>query len=249
MRPLKTSVCMIAILTALCFSAHAATITFFDTRTAFVSATSGLTTINFEGVAPTNAAQNFPNPGLTTSGVTFSTSGTGPFGTGVVTVYGAGLAAMQSAVLNTGTGAILVWGPPNQPGTAFLNAALPAGITAVGADFWAQQPFVSPVDVTINASDATSQVFTVNTVTRPTPSFIGFTSDTPLTSVLFRTILGQSGLVVDNFSVGQTSVTPPVTQVPEPSSLSLLAAGGLAAMLLLSRSNISDVIRSHRRSE
>ena len=143
MRRMTGLVCSITLLLGLSVSASGATITRFDTRAAFTGATSSLTTINFEGIAPNNAAMNFPNPGLPASGVNFFTSGTGPFGSGLVTVYSAGLAGMQSPVLNTGTGAILVWGPPNQPGTAFLNAALPAGITAVGTDFWAQQPFVS----------------------------------------------------------------------------------------------------------
>src|SRR4030095_16987680 len=212
-------------------AAWAATITSFDTRPSFTGASSSLTTINYEGIVPANALQNFPNPGLTTSAVTFSTSGTGPFGPGVVTVYGAGLAAMQSAVLNTGTGAILVWGPPTQPGTAFLNAALPAGTTAVGTDFWAQQPFISAVDITVNAADATTQTFTVNTVNRPTASFIGFTSDVAITSLLFRTPQGQTGLVVDNFSSGQSSSVP-VPAVPEPITALLVGVGmiGVAAV-------------------
>ena len=234
MRRITSLICSAFTLLALCVSvSEGADITFLDTRVAFTGATTNVTTINFEGIVPTNAAQNFANPaGLTASGVNFTTSGTGPFGTGVVTVYGAGLAAMQSAVLNTGTGAILVWGPPNQPGTAFLNAVLPAGITAVGTDFWAQQPFISVVDVTVNASDATSQVFSVNTVNRPTASFVGFTSNVPITSLLFRTPAGQTGLVVDNFSVGQSSTPGPIPQVPEPITALLLSAGlvGLAVV-------------------
>ena len=236
MRRIISLICSATALLALCVSvSEGADITFLDTRAALTAATTNLTTINFEGIVPTNASQNFANPaGVTASGVTFTTSGTGPFGSGVVTIYGAGLAAMQSAVLNTGTGAILVWGPPNQPGTAFLNAVLPAGTTAFGTDFWAQQPFVSVVDVTVNASDATSQLFSVNTVNRPTPSFVGFTSDVPITSVLFRTIAGQTGLVVDNFSVGQTSTIPgPIPPaVPEPITALLLSVGmvGLAVV-------------------
>ena len=225
---MKSVVCSGLTMTILALGSTAswgATITTFDTRTSFTAATSSLTTLNFEGIAPANAAQNFPNPGLTTSGVTFSTSGTGPFGSGVVTIYSAGLAGMQSPVLNTGTGAILVWGPPNQPGTAFLNAVLPAGTTAVGTDFWSQQPFISIVDITVNAADATSQTFTVNTVNRPTASFMGFTSDVAITSLLFRSPQGQSGLVVDNFSFGQSSTPGPVPSVPEPITALLLCAG------------------------
>jgi len=225
MRRIRCLVCSVTTFLGLCVSAQAATITVFDTRANFNAATTGLTTINFEGVVATNASQNFPNPGLTTSGVNFSTSGTGPFGSGFVTVFGAGVAAMQSPVLNTGTGAILVWGPPNQPGTAFLNVVPPAGTTAVAADFWAQQPFISLVDVTVNAADATSEIFPVNTLNRPTASFVGFTSDVAITSILFRTPQGQTGLVVDNVSLGQTSTTEPPVQVPEPITALLLGAG------------------------
>src|ERR1700758_1130876 len=98
--------CLIATLPA------AASLITFTSRTAFEAATTGLTNVTFEGIVPTDAVQDFPNPaGLTTGGITFLTSGTAPLGTGVVSVYG-GLAAEQSAVLNTGTGAILVWAPP-----------------------------------------------------------------------------------------------------------------------------------------
>jgi hypothetical protein len=229
-------VCSITTVLALSVAAQGAEITIFDTRAAFTAATSNLSTINFEGITATNAAVNFQNPaGLNTSGVNFFTSGTGPFGPGFVTVYGAALAGMQSATLNTGTGAILSYGPPNQPGTALLNAVLPAGTTAVGTDFWAQQPFASTVEVTVNASDATSRTVNVNTVNRPTSSFIGFTSDVALTSLLLRPAAGQVGLVVDNFSVGQTLTLPPDVPpptVPEPITGVLLGAGlaGIAAV-------------------
>jgi hypothetical protein len=89
------------------------------------------------------------------------------------------------------------------------------------------------VDVTVNAADATSQTFTVNTVTRPTSSFIGFTSDVAITSLAFRTIQGQTGLVVDNFSIGQaSSVSPPTPSVPEPITALLVSVGlaGIAAV-------------------
>jgi hypothetical protein len=227
-------VCSITTVLALSVSGFGANITVFDTRAGFLAGTSSVNTNNFEGIVAATAAVNFVNPaGLTTSGVNFFTSGGGQFGSGPVTVYGATLAGMQSPVINTGTGAVLVWGPPNQPGNAFLNAVLPAGITAVGTDFWAQQPFITAVDVTVNASDATSQTVTVNTVNRPTASFIGFTSDVAITSLLFRTPAGQTGVVVDNFSIGQAlSVPIPPPQVPEPITALLLGTGlvGIAAV-------------------
>jgi hypothetical protein len=229
MRQVSRLVCVVTTFLAFCLSARlaqAATIAVFDTRAVFNAAIENPLTINFEGIVATNAAVNFPNPGLTTSGVNFFTSGTGPFGPGFVTVYGAGLAAMQSPVLNTGTGAILVWGPPNQPGTAFLNAALPPGTTAVGTDLWAQQPFITSVDVIVSASDGTTQTLTVNTLTRPTASFIGFTSDVPITSIAFRPPANQTGLILDNFSYGKASGSTPVS---EPATAILVFTGLIGA--------------------
>ena len=216
-----------------------ATITFV-TAQQFTTSVTGAQTINFEGVVATNTAQNFQNPaGLTVAGVNFHTSGSGPFGPGFVTVYGAGLAAMQSAVLNTGTGAILEWAPPNQPGTANLDAVLPGGFQGVAADLWTQQPFVSFIDVTVTAADATTSTVRINTVARPTASFFGVISDAALSSVSFRTPAGQTGLVLDNLRLGTVSPTqgPGPSPVPEPASAILLGIGLIA--LRVSKSRIS----------
>ena len=48
----------------------------YTTRTLFNVAATNLTTIDFEGIAPTNSVANFSSP-LTLSGVTFSGSNTG----------------------------------------------------------------------------------------------------------------------------------------------------------------------------
>jgi len=125
MRFMRFSLFMTLAITAVCVSAYGADITLLGTRAAFNGESSGVTTITFEGITATNAAQNFLNPGLVTSGVTFSTSGTGPFGPGFVTVYGAALAGMQSSVLNTGTGAILVWVRPTSRVQCFSTLRCP----------------------------------------------------------------------------------------------------------------------------
>jgi hypothetical protein len=203
----------------------------FTSRTAFEAASTGLTTVSFEGIVPADAAQNFPNPdGLTTDGVTFRTSGTGPFGPGHVTVYGADLAAEQSPVLNTGTGAILVWGPPNQPGTAYLDVWLPPGRTAFATDMWAQQPYTTTVRAIVNSGEATEN-FDIGTMDRPTSSFFGVTSDAN-TVLLVRLSIpaGQVGLVLDNVSVGIAGSGP--TPIPEPGTVILVCAG-LAGLTIL----------------
>lgn len=151
---------------------------------------------------PTDETQDFPDPaGLTTGGITFRTSGTAPLGTGVVSVYG-DLAAEQSTVLNTGTGAILVWAPPDEPGTAFLDVLLPSSKTAFAIDLWAQQPFVTTVRSIVNSGEAT-QNFDLTTLDPPTPSFFGVTSDAnTILLVRFAISAGQVGLILDNVSVG-----------------------------------------------
>jgi hypothetical protein len=212
-----------------CLPVEASLITFSD-RTAFEAATSGLTDVTFDGIVPTDSAQDFPNPaGLTTGGITFLTSGTGPSGTGVVSVYGAGLAA-QSTVLNTGTGAILVWAPPDQPGTAFLDVLLPSGKTAFATDLWTLQPFIATVRAIVNSGEAT-QNFDLGTVDRPASSFFGVISDAnTILLVRFAIPAGQVGLILDNVSVGTAGGG--TDSVPEPGTMVPLCAGLLGIRVL-----------------
>jgi hypothetical protein len=197
----------------------------FTNRTAFEAATKGLTTVSFEGIVPTDSAESFPNPaGLTTAnGLSFRTSGTGSFGTGFVTVYGADLAAEQSPVLNTGTGAILAWAPPGQPGTAFLDVFLPAGKTAFATNVWAQQPFVTTVRAIVNSGEATEN-FDIATWSRPTHSFFGVISDSNMILLVrFATPAGQVGLIIDDVGVG--TANGGMNPIPEPGTMILLFTG------------------------
>src|SRR5262249_13349750 len=166
---------------------------------------------------------------LTAAGIRFLTSGTGPLGTGAVSVYGAALAA-QSPILNTGTGAILAWAPPGQPGTAFLDVLLlPSGKTAFATDVWAQQPFITTVRAIVNSGEAT-QNFDLSTVDRPTPSFFGVTSDAPILLVRFAIPAGQVGLILDNVSVGTAGGS--MNPIPEPGTMVQLCEG-LAGITIL----------------
>ncbi len=212
------------------FSAQSATITAYNSASAFAAAETSLGSITFEGLAPTNSFKNYPNSsgGLTTNGVNFKTSGGGKFGPGTVAVSSAGYAA-GLPLENVMTGAHLVWGPPNEPGNAFLVATLPSGITAVGADLWAEQPFVTTVDVIVTAN-STTQTFPVTTANRvpnvsSNPTFFGVTSDVPISSIQFKLAAGETGLIVDNFTIGKAVVgPPPPSTIPEPSTVVLLGA-------------------------
>jgi hypothetical protein len=207
--------------------AEAALIPFTD-RTTFESATTGATHVTFENIVPAESAASFENPdGLNTGGITFRTSGTGST---VVSVYGGDLAA-QSAMLNTGTGAILAWAPPDRLGTEYLDVVLPIGITAFAADVWAQQPSVTTVNMTVNSGEATEN-FSVDTMERPSPSFFGVHSDgNVLLLVRIAIPAGQVGLILDNVSIGTAGGGGDNT-IPEPGTIILLGAGmvGLVAV-------------------
>ena len=212
--------------------ANAALITYTD-RTAFESAVTGRTTVTFDGIVAPDAFQVFPNPaGLTAGGITFRSFGGTQAGGGSVSVYGETLAA-QSSVLNTGTGPILVWTPPDQSGTAALDIVLPPGKTAFGMNIWAQQPFVSTVTALVNTGEST-QNFNISTSNRPAPSFFGVISDTN-TILLVRWSIpaGQAGLIVDDVTVGTAG--PGGNPVPEPGSVIMLTTGLLGLMLLRKR--------------
>jgi hypothetical protein len=214
-----TSVCA-WVLVACTLPAHGALRTFVD-RAAFEAAASGLTTIDFEGLVPPDATQDFPNPaGLTLSEVNFLTSGTAPLGPGMVMVVGADLAT-QSPWLITGSGAILVWEPPQQPGTAFLDIHLPAGVKAFATDLWTEPPFGSTVEILVNSGEATD-VFNIATADRPTPSFFGVISDSNLILLARMSVpAGQPGLILDNVRIGNAGGS----EVPEPHTMALLGAG------------------------
>jgi TolB protein len=176
----------------------------FQNRATFESALTNQTKIDFEGVVSNSSFRNYKMPGgLTTSGISFQTTGGGRFGPGYIGVSGARYNA--GPIYETTSGAKLTWAPPNQPGDASLQMTLPAGITAVGADIWTAQPYISSVQVVVTTTDAKTQEVTVSTPQRPAGAFIGFTSDTPISSLRFSIPKGQVALILDNITIGRSA--------------------------------------------
>jgi TolB protein len=194
-------------LTLLCFAVAAsaqADFASFINRSDFNTVSSNLSTIDFESVAPAKGGfGKFPvNEGLTVNRAGFRTSGGGKFGAGMILVLSENYAA-ANPMYNTGTGAVLAWGPPNQQGDGYLDVTLPGGVYAVGADLWTGQPYVSTVDVIATTSEGKTQSVTVNTQQRPASAFAGFVSDKEITSIRFQIPKGQSWLFLDNFTYGR----------------------------------------------
>ena len=188
----------------------------FDNREAFAAAAARLATVDFDAVAPARGFRmHRPPAALEVGGLAFSASGGARFGPGVVYVLSAHYASLNP-MYHTGTGALLSWAAPNQAGSAGLDVTLPAGMTAVGADVWTQQPQVSRVVVTATTVDGRSLAAFVDTRARPAGSFVGFISESPLASLSFRPARGQTGLLLDNFVYGRKvegrAVRPPAAE-------------------------------------
>ena len=183
----------------------------FNDRASFTAASSNLTVFDFEGIAPNSGFTNYKAPNvLSTHGLQFQLGGGERFGPGAISVVGGWYYA--GPAYETTTGAKITWSPPNQPGNAYLEVRLPQNVTAVGADLWTVQPAVSSVQVSVTAGDGRTQTANVATSSRPTATFIGFTSTTPMSFIRFAIPRGQTGLMLDNFTYGQ-ALAPQQTSI------------------------------------
>jgi hypothetical protein len=212
--PMKTSIAFslcTATVTSLSLlaanSAQAATVQFTD-LTSFQANTTGITTIDFEGLAPAGSFTNYGSGGLTTSGVSFTDSGNYLFA--VDPAYSPGL-------YDWGSGAVLLG---NTGGT--ITATLPSGVNAVGSDIMSILGYASPFIITLS----TGESFNINSLNYPDRQFVGFTSDVDITSISFQATGGYTEL--DNFRFGTAAVA--TASVPEPFTVIGTLVGGTAAL-------------------
>jgi hypothetical protein len=177
----------------------------FTDRNSFLAAASDVRVVDFEGIVPNSGFKHYQREGaLTYAGIEFRPGGGAKFGPGPLIVVGAWYQA--GPAYETTTGAKLHWSTPNQPGSAFLTVTLPVGVTAVGTDLWSVPPSASTIEVTVTTADGRSRTESVTTPARPAAGFIGFTSGSPIVSLRITPPKGQSGLIVDNFTIGKSSL-------------------------------------------
>jgi hypothetical protein len=201
-----------AVLGLMCLSsvardAHAAIITYSD-RNVFNSNSTGRTDIAFETAPPSD--YTYYGSSANFSGVAF---------------YGQSLYTIDpgfNPIYNYNSGDVLYEGATYS--TVFVQ--LPSNVTAVGLDFMntnsGANGQLGSFQFTVNG-----QTFNGTTLPNPNRAFIGFTSDTAITSFSYQSTSGDIALI-DNFSYGRSTVVP----TPEPSTYAMMALGCIALCVL-----------------
>ncbi len=226
--------CAAVILAAL--PASASTVTYTD-PTAWASATSDTTDIDFTGLAPAGGTTDYSTPtGLVISGVDFVGD--------LLNTSLYQLAVMDqnyaSPWWNWGAPATLMGPiynlPANPSFVPYIQANLPTGVTAFAVDLATLDPNALSYQITLSDGE----VFTVPTNAAPSLAFFGVTTDDPITYADFTVIgmgtySGTYGLMT-NFQFGtattQQEGPPPPGDVPEASTMLLIGSGLIGFPLL-----------------
>jgi hypothetical protein len=190
-------------------TALASVVEYIDT-TSFNTAVSGTTMYDFTSISLVAGSGDvrYTVGDATVGGVTFTAPSSTPF----VITYGPG----------TFGGVPFFSGQADPAVNPSQVTATLAGATAIGFYYSPGDDAGGAITVTINGVVYNLAVPTFNTI-----DFVGFTSDTPITSVAF--IEQGYGMDITQFILGTANST---TSVPEPTSMLLLGLGlmGLAGV-------------------
>ncbi len=208
-----------------------ATIITYTDRTAWQTATTNDTNIDFEGQTPVDTAKAYSDSnGYKQSGVQFE--GINGFGFALSIVN----PGPNTSYYNWGSGASLqsgfYFGGANVP---YIHVILPTSITAFGVDLMTGNPNAQSVKVAVNGTGNLTDA----TAAKPTRTFFGVTSDSAIGTIDFSIVNPQANsgayVLLDNFSFGTVKPAappPPLTEVPEVATMFLIGTG-LAAMAIL----------------
>jgi hypothetical protein len=196
--------------------------TLFLNRADFDAATSGRTTIDFEGLAPDGGSVDYPT-GITLSGVHFSTTIVGDDHQAI------SFLALGKDTIAPGSGRL---GTQQSTLDPDIVAALPGSFFAFGVYIGAFNAGARLGDNTITFTLSTGETFTLTTTNAQflagNLTFIGLVSTDAFTSVAMSIPPpdgGNADLVIDNFTFANG-----LEVVPAPSS-GLLMLVGLVAIL------------------
>lgn len=208
-----------------CVPGSAAVVTFTD-RITWQSATSSVNTIAFEGIATQGAGPVQFNSGLTLGLDTFQGFDNTASTQGDLEVNWPNVNWLSGAFLE---------GPAANSNGQHITVTLPAGIFAVGSDIMLYDPNTPSSlgeGITVQLSTGATIYPATTNSGFTSRAFIGFTSDTPISSITFFPSNDPAGhLALDNFSTGGQPVSP----TPEAASMLLCGAGLLLMVGLLRR--------------
>jgi len=193
-----------------CVGQAVASVTTYATRTAFDAVAAGITTIGFEGIAPTDGFTGFGNgASLTLSGVTFAAHSGVYLYVNSSTYY----AVNDPPAYDLGSGDYLLAG---SGAPASISITLPAPVTAVAFNFGTFDDATSQITISLAPG---GDVLT-SSAPYPTNTFVGFTSSVPLSSLQITVTAGnrRDTLTLDNFSFAAVAI-------PEPKTITLVALG------------------------
>lgn len=214
-----------AVATAWAASSTFATV--YSDETSWLAHSSGVTTLTFEGYAPDDSYKSYTAHGLTIGGVSFA-----PFYTASVPQH-QGLWVIDDGFsdgrFDLGSGQVLAGAfSVHDEQTGTIVATLPAGVTSIGTEIGHSCSLAEPIIVTLMTTDGST---TFNYTTLPDGGFLGFASQSPITSIRFtnpQSTTNDGYIMLDNFSYGKN---PGPLAVPEPSAVGgmMMLAGGLLA--------------------
>jgi len=177
---------------------------------AFNAAVSGPTTYDFNSIVLPLPPNNYSIGPTTVGGVTFDTlanTNNIPF------LIGANYYANTLGGVAFFSGQSTTAGQPNAD-LSYVTATL-AGVTGIGFYYSPGDDAEGAITVTLNGVIYNLAIPTFNTT-----EFVGFTSDTPITSLTFAE--QGYGMDITKFTTGSATSSAPV---PEPATLLLLGSG------------------------
>lgn len=223
--------------------ARAAYVVYSD-RASFNAATVLTATLDFEEPTDQLVSRYDTPAGLTLSGVNFR---------GILDVPGPNdifssidylftIDPLYDPVFNSyswGSGRVLsgpdgAHDPVNDVFSGHILVTLSPGVTAIGVDLMTFDPFADSVDILFANGDS----FNVQTLANPDRAFFGYTSNSEISSISFRSH-NPSFLDMDNFSFGEAN--PPVNPTPAPAGILLFGLGFAGLGMLRSLRKVKNV--------